>query len=138
MLYLFENNDVSVKSIEDPYQCCGETKMKQDLKSDLNKNYMEIRDYEYYYIIISIIISIFICDNHVVQHDILISWDQTWPTMIGIHHLRFTVRSVATDDLFAFLCALICLEFSKLSSQIFIHPVNRQSFVSSYLLHFQG
>lgn len=53
--------------------------MKQDLESHLHKNYIEVRDCKYYYIIIDIIISIFICDNCVVQHDILISWEQILP-----------------------------------------------------------
>ena len=53
--------------------------MKQNLKSHLNKNYIEVRDCKYYYMIIDIIINIFICDNCVVQHDILISWEQILP-----------------------------------------------------------
>ena len=53
--------------------------MKQDLKSHLNNNYIEVRDCKYYYIIIDIISSIFICDSCVVQHDILISWEQILP-----------------------------------------------------------
>ena len=53
--------------------------MKQNLKSHLNKNYIEVRDCKYYYMIIDIMISIFICDNCVVQHDILISWEQILP-----------------------------------------------------------
>lgn len=58
--------------------------------------------------------------------------------LMGIEDLGFTSRSIATDDLFAFLCVLIGLGFSKPVSQLFTHPVNRQSFVLSYLLHFQG
>lgn len=57
---------------------------------------------------------------------------------MGIQYLGFTSRSIATDDLLASLCVLICLGFSKPVSQLFTHPVNRQSFVLSYLLHFQG
>ena len=53
--------------------------MKQDLKSHLNKNYIEVRDYKYYYVIIDIIIRIFVCDNCMAQHDILISWKQILP-----------------------------------------------------------
>ena len=58
--------------------------------------------------------------------------------LMGIQYLGFTSRSIATDDLLASLCVLICLGFSKPVSQLFTHPVNRQSFVLSYLLHFQG
>ena len=58
--------------------------------------------------------------------------------LMGIEDLGFTSRSIATDDLFAFLCVLIGLGFSKPVSQLFRHPVNRQSFVLSYLLYFQG
>ena len=57
--------------------------------------------------------------------------------LMGIQYLGFTSRSVATDDLFAFLCVLICLGFSKPVSQLLTHLDNRQSFILSYLLHFQ-
>ena len=77
--YLFENESATVKSSKHPCQCFGELKMKQNLKSHLNKNYIEVRDCKYYYMIIDIMISIFICDNCVVQHDILISWEQILP-----------------------------------------------------------
>lgn len=110
--------------------------MKQDLKSHLNKNYIEVRGCKYYYIIIDIIISIFICDNCVVQHDILITWGQILHTLIGIQCLGFAIRFVATNDLFALLYAVICLDLSKPSSQLFTYPINRQSFVYSYLLYF--
>ena len=59
-------------------------------------------------------------------------------SLMGIQYLGFTSRSIATDDLLASLCVLLCLGFSKPVSQLFTHPVNRQSFVLSYLLHFQG
>ena len=41
---------------------------------------------------------------------------------MGIEDLGFTSRSIATDDLFAFLCVLIGLGFSKPVSQLFTHP----------------